>query len=88
MGNELVFLPAPFAFRSRFEDTGIDIEDFVSFLRSEWHRLIPNGVHITGRGEHWNAQWARFFLEHPNPTPEEVFRQLRMMLDQLPGKNE
>jgi hypothetical protein len=56
----------PRQFSPRFNDAGIDIEDYKTYLPRDRHRLLPNGLH-TG-SENWNAQWKRFFEKKRSPT--------------------
>jgi hypothetical protein len=35
------------------------------------HTLHPNGLH-TVAGGHWNAQWLRWILEHPEASDGQI----------------
>jgi hypothetical protein len=68
----------PRQFSPRFNDAGIDIEDYKTYLPRDRHRLLPNGLH-TG-SENWNAQWKRFFDENERPTQKQILELLSDML--------
>jgi hypothetical protein len=61
-----------------FNDVGIDIEDYKTYLPRDRHRLLPNGLH-TG-SENWNAQWRRFFEKNERPRQKEILEILSDML--------
>ena len=68
----------PRQFSTWFNDAGIDIEDYKTYLPRDQHRLLPNGLH-TG-SENWNAQWRRFFEEKRDPTQKQILELLSDML--------
>jgi hypothetical protein len=73
----------PRAFRE-FGACGLDIEDYVTYVARDLHRLRPNGLH-TG-SENWNKIWRRYFAEQQTSMPseeqaEEIFKQLIQMWD-------
>jgi Predicted lipoprotein of unknown function (DUF2380) len=68
----------PRQFSPWFNDAGIDIEDYKTYLPRDRHRLLPNGLH-TG-SENWNAQWKRFFEKNQRARQNEILELLNDML--------
>jgi len=68
-------LPSQFA--SKFEDAGLNIEDFKISLERGAHRLKPDGLHTSS--ENWNAQWQRFFDANKNPSQQQILNHLSKM---------
>jgi len=66
----------------RFNSCGLDIEDYVTYLPRDLHRLRPDGLH-TGL-ENWNKVWRQYFANRQSPESreeeaEEIFKQLIKM---------
>jgi hypothetical protein len=72
----------PRQFAPKFKRSGIDIENYKSYLSRDQHRLLPKGVH-TGT-DNWNAQWKRFFKDTPELDPKDILRLLNEMLKKRP----
>jgi hypothetical protein len=69
----------PKQFRDQFRKVGLNIEDYVIDLDKAAHRLKPGGLH-TGRGaENWNGAWRDFFRNNPNPSRQDIVKQLTSM---------
>jgi hypothetical protein len=71
----------PRQFAPQFNEAGIDIESYRTYLPRDQHRLLPKGLH-TGT-DNWNAQWKRFFKEHQRADPNKVLELLNDMLKRL-----
>ena len=69
----------PRQFATKFNACGLDIEDYVTYLARNLHRLRPGGLH-TG-SENWNKIWRRYFAEGQTQTPDE--QQADEVLNQL-----
>ena len=74
----------PREFEDKFNACGLDIEDYVTYIARDLHRLRPNGLH-TG-AESWNKVWRRYFAKQQSPTTstqqaEEIYQQLLQMWD-------
>jgi hypothetical protein len=67
----------PQQFKERFENAGLDIEDYKISLDRSTHRLKPDGLH-TGNNS-WNKQWNDFFRQFPNVGKPEILNQLDKM---------
>jgi len=72
----------PRQFKRQFLACGIDPEHYIVYMEKGAHRLLPNGLH-TG-SDHWNAQWRRFIDTHKNPTADQFFGHLNLMLKRIP----
>ena len=74
----------PREFANRFRECGLELEDYITYLPRDLHRLLPNGLH-TGSG-HWNARWREYFgkLAAEKAKSEDVFRQLLKMWESAP----
>jgi hypothetical protein len=68
----------PKEFAEKAQRLGIDLEDYVMFMGTADHRLLPDGLH-TGT-DNWNAQWRAFFHEHPDAKAPQIQQQLLRML--------
>jgi hypothetical protein len=68
----------PTEFTPEFKSAGIDPEDYRMFMDAGWHRLLDKSPYDS------QAQWRRFFDSQPNPTQEEVIKQLNAMMKQKP----
>jgi hypothetical protein len=71
-------------FAKRFRNCGLEPEDYVTYLPSDVHRLLPNGLH-TGP-ENWNAVWRKYFRDQGSrePSSEEILMQLMKMWESAP----
>ena len=78
----------PRQFQQRFNASGLDPEDFVTYMSRELHRLKPYGWH-TGPNN-WNSVWRRFFGEQQTKAEaeetQEILRQLLKMWMTVPWK--
>ena len=74
----------PREFANRFREFGLELEDYITYLPRDVHRLLPNGLH-TGPG-HWNARWREYFgkLATEKAKSEDVLRQLFKMWESAP----
>ena len=69
----------PRQFETKFNACGLDIEDYVTYLARDLHRLRPGGLH-TG-SESWNKIWRRYFAQGQTQKPSE--EQADEILNQL-----
>jgi hypothetical protein len=69
----------PRQLRKEFNGCGLDIEDYVTYVGRDLHRLRPNGLH-TG-SESWNKIWRRYFANRQTSKPSE--EQADEILEQL-----
>ena len=69
----------PRQFRGKFEQAGLDIEDYTVELPRDFHE----GIHGKGGGDawinSWNQQWKRFFDRNRNPSRDLILQQLEAM---------
>jgi Predicted lipoprotein of unknown function (DUF2380) len=71
----------PRQFAPQFNEAGIDIESYRTYLAKDQHRLLPKGLH-TGT-DNWNAQWKRFFEKNKHAKEKEIWKLLNAMLKEL-----
>jgi hypothetical protein len=72
----------PRQFAPQFKQSGIDIENYRSYLPRDQHRLLPKGVH-TGT-DNWNAQWKRVFEKLRRLDENQILKILSKMLKKRP----
>jgi hypothetical protein len=76
----------PLELKQYFDDAGLDVEDYVTYVPKAQHRLKEgNGLH-TGT-DSWNKQWRILRMEHPVPKLDEIHSQLYPMIqERLPPR--
>jgi hypothetical protein len=73
----------PKQFRERFEEAGLDIEQYIICLEKGKHRLKPDGLH-TKDGGNWNKVWQEFFSGRTTPpNKKDILDQLDTMREQF-----
>jgi Predicted lipoprotein of unknown function (DUF2380) len=66
----------PRQFAPQFNEAGIDIESYRTYLPRDQHRLLPKGLH-TGT-DNWNRQWKQ-----KDSKQKEILKLLNDMLKGL-----
>jgi hypothetical protein len=59
----------PREFEDKFNACGLDLEDYLTYVTRDLHRLRPNGLH-TG-AESWNKVWRRYFANQQTPISKD-----------------
>jgi hypothetical protein len=72
-------LPQEKELAEKFKGAGLDIEDYVVYLKKADHTLKPNGIHTGTGANNWNGAWKEFFANNKNPNKFQILKQLRKM---------
>ena len=72
----------PNQFSAEFRTSGIEPDDYLTFLPRPFHRLRPDGLHTAPTN--WNVQWKEYLRKYPQPKPEGLFEQLHNMWKNIP----
>ena len=69
----------PREFRQWFKRIGINIDHYMVSIPLPLHEAIHDGI----GGWLWNAAWREWIKNNPNATPQDVFKQVAVMIHQF-----